>query len=173
MPRPSSFLISRTRTPSRHKAPAKDLRLYVSMPCREHAVKSSSLNYLRTLELSCASFCSSRPLFSTACALFDKNRGVGTSAKAQLSRPSHLPVVFFALCFHILTNCFSRKLFVFTTIRIARGCGAGTQPFIDSVAVAGPTRLCVSIKIFRTEGRWREFSPATPRKTRAELFDGG
>jgi hypothetical protein len=91
----------------------------------EHAGKSSSLNYSRTLELSCFSFRSSGPLFSTACALFDKNRRVGTSATAQRSRPSHLLVIFFALCFHILTNCFSRKRFVFTTIRIARGCGGG------------------------------------------------
>jgi len=36
------------------------------------------------------------------------------------TRHSPLPV---PLCFHILTNCFSRKPFVFTTIRIARGCG--------------------------------------------------
>ena len=28
-----------------------------------------------------------------------------------------------ALCFHILTNCVSHKPFVFTTIRIALGCG--------------------------------------------------
>src|SRR5260370_5381343 len=28
-----------------------------------------------------------------------------------------------ALCFHILTNCFFRKSFILTTIRIARGCG--------------------------------------------------
>jgi hypothetical protein len=31
---------------------------------------------------------------------------------------------FVALCFHALTNCFSRKPFVLTTIRIAPGCGA-------------------------------------------------
>jgi hypothetical protein len=29
--------------------------------------------------------------------------------------------ILLALCFHILTNCFSRNSFVFTTIRIARG----------------------------------------------------
>jgi hypothetical protein len=30
------------------------------------------------------------------------------------------------LCFHTLTNCFSRKPFVLITIRIARGCGGGS-----------------------------------------------
>src|SRR5229473_1875197 len=31
--------------------------------------------------------------------------------------------ILFALCFHILTNCFSRNPFLFTTIRIAPGWG--------------------------------------------------
>jgi hypothetical protein len=78
---------------------------------------------LRTLELSCASFCDSCPLFSRACTLFAKT-GVGYLRDNSASRG----LIIFArrfsgLCFHILTNCFFRKLFVFTTIRIARGCG--------------------------------------------------
>jgi len=34
---------------------------------------------------------------------------------------THQPL-FFALCFHILTNCSSRNPFILITIRIARGC---------------------------------------------------
>jgi len=45
----------------------------------------------------------------------------GSSGRHHL----HLPLS--ALCFHNLTNCFSRKLLLFTTIRIARGCGAAFQ----------------------------------------------
>jgi len=33
------------------------------------------------------------------------------------------PSILSALCFHILTNPFSRNSLVFTTIRIAQGCG--------------------------------------------------
>jgi hypothetical protein len=35
---------------------------------------------------------------------------------------THQPL-FFALCFHTLTNCHSRKSFLLITIRVARGCG--------------------------------------------------
>src|SRR6266446_107402 len=33
-----------------------------------------------------------------------------------------------ALCFHILTNCFSRNPFILTTIPIAPGCGGTSLP---------------------------------------------
>jgi hypothetical protein len=45
----------------------------------------------------------------------------------------------FALCFHILTNCFPRKPFSFTTIRIARGCG-GSSSFPSWFACAQASR---------------------------------
>jgi hypothetical protein len=72
------------------------------------------------------------PLFATPVLYFQrlarsfaKTGGVGGLPLRRLSAlwRYHLPVVFLGLCFHILTNCFSRKRFIFTTIRIARGCG--------------------------------------------------
>jgi len=44
--------------------------------------------------------------------------------------------ILFALCFHILTNCFSHKPFIFTTIRIARGCGG---PAVSDVQTCRPS----------------------------------
>src|SRR5260370_21442843 len=58
------------------------------------------------------------------------DRGVSTrpfSQNAPFASRSDLltlePRFLSALCFHILTNCFSRNPFLFTTIRIALGCG--------------------------------------------------
>src|SRR5258708_31571769 len=61
--------------------------------CNPCAPKSPFVfNRLRTLYLSCRSFCDSRPLVSITCALFDKNtRGVGVSAAP--SRPLRLCVL--------------------------------------------------------------------------------
>src|SRR5258708_25130365 len=61
--------------------------------CNPCAPKSPFVfNRLRTLYLSCRSFCDSCPLFSITCALFDKNtRGVGVSAAP--SRPLSLCVI--------------------------------------------------------------------------------
>jgi hypothetical protein len=44
-----------------------------------------------------------------------------------------------ALCFHILTNCFSRNPFILTTIRIAPG-GGGTS-------LQSPSELCASVPL--------------------------
>src|SRR5712664_4192759 len=44
------------------------------------------------------------------------------------------------LCFHILTNCFSRNAFVFTTIRIAPGCGV---LLMASFNLGRLSRLCL------------------------------
>ena len=67
------------------------------------------LSSLRTLELSCGPFCIRRPLFSMACALFDKN----TSPTIYLSSSSTSLIRFAldsdSLCFHNLTNPFSRN----------------------------------------------------------------
>jgi hypothetical protein len=73
---------------------------------------------LRTLYLSLCSFPPFGPLFSIVCALFDKNTWF--FILAPLSPSAAIPFLP-ALCFHILTNCFSRKSFLFTTIQIARG----------------------------------------------------
>jgi hypothetical protein len=50
---------------------------------------------------------------------------------------------FVALCFHTLTNCFSRKPFVLTTIRIAPGCGGQIQelPPFFSVRSVSPWQM--------------------------------
>jgi hypothetical protein len=55
------------------------------------------------------------PLSSLSAAFAYLDRGVGVSNPfpARILSP---------LCFHILTNCFSRNSFVLITIRIARGC---------------------------------------------------
>ena len=106
--------------------------LLADLPALLWAGKSCVLTLLRTLFLSLRSFSRSRPLFSTVCALFDKNtRGMGTSANlrvlcAPLPEPRSvrypLPIDFLPSCFHTLTNCFSRNSRIFTTIRVARGC---------------------------------------------------
>jgi len=120
MPRSFAFLNFSTRILSRHSSSAKDVCASARVPQQG---KSRSFNRLRTLELSCASFCDSCPLFSRACTLFCKNRGWylrdNSSSRGLIAFASR----FSGLCFHILTNCFFRKRFVFTTIRIARGCG--------------------------------------------------
>jgi len=43
--------------------------------------------------------------------------------------PTHYPL-FFALCFHTLTNCSSRNPFILITIRIARGCGGSLRFYL-------------------------------------------
>ena len=50
-------------------------------------------------------------------------------AAASLLTTHHpLPTLFLPpLCFHTLTNCFSRNPFIFTSIQIPRGCG-GQEP---------------------------------------------
>jgi hypothetical protein len=53
----------------------------------------------------------------------------------------------FALCFHNVTNCFSRNLFLFTTIRIARGCH--------------PSRWTVHHSNFRSLGSFRYNPPSS------------
>ncbi len=58
--------------------------------------------------------------------------------KLQLLASSLQPPVLLPLCFHILTNCFSRNSLVFTFIRIAPGvtkslCGNWfVRPYIES-----------------------------------------
>jgi len=87
---------------------------------------------------SCISFSHSRPLFSITSSLFWQNRGGGyTPPKAALWN-QQLTASFFrtclqtsypsatsarALCFHILTNPFSRNSLVFTSIQNLGGCG--------------------------------------------------
>src|ERR1700730_17952169 len=97
---------------------------------------------LRALELSCRSFGNSDPLFSTACALFCQIRGV-----VPLRSASALSFArrFRALYFHNLTNCFSRNYFIFTTIRIARGCGGTDLHFQTCRHYPLPSLLSCSV----------------------------
>ena len=49
--------------------------------------------------------------------------------RPPLTTHHSLPTLFLPpLCFHILTNCFSRNPFILTTIRIAPGCGGTSLP---------------------------------------------
>ena len=73
----------------------------------------------------CALFRARIVCFQQLAASFAKTPGWGVSLRvsalsASLRYP--LPIDFLPLCFHILTNCFSPKPCIFTTIRIARGC---------------------------------------------------
>jgi len=43
-----------------------------------------------------------------------------------------------ALCFHILTNCFSRNSFILTTIRIAPGCGGTNLQSLSELCASAP-----------------------------------
>jgi hypothetical protein len=83
---------------------------------------------LRPLELSCRSFCNSDPLFSIPCSLFSQNtRGMGASLRRlfplSVSLPTASkgalspPIDFLTLCFHSLTNPFSRNSFPFKSIQ--------------------------------------------------------
>ena len=105
-------------------------------PLTPNPAKSFPPTLLRTLKLSCRSFLRSCPLFSIVCGLFSQNtRGWGTPHShlfladiptCRHSEPAH--TVMPALCFHNVTNCFSRKSLVLTIIRIARGVGLRNQP---------------------------------------------
>src|SRR5258705_9586896 len=97
-----------------------------SAPCQRlllHRVsrlrnKSSIVNRLRTLILSCRSFCNSRPFFSIACGLFVQNTGgMGTSSGSSRTFIPHSPIDFLILYFHGLPKPFSCNPFPFTSIQ--------------------------------------------------------
>jgi hypothetical protein len=72
---------------------------------------------------------------------------VSTPAVAHhgLLRAAHDPLFSLSvLCFHNLTNCFSRKSFVLITIRIARGC--------HLCALRAPTSVPSVLRFFRVAG---------------------
>jgi hypothetical protein len=97
-------------------------------------------------------FSTIHPLFSTTCRLpaglsvrlFRRNtRGwvlQGLCGSVSLWRSN-----FFALCFHILTNCSPRDSLVLITIPFARGCGvrvaSSRHSFTQSVVCEGPFPL--------------------------------
>src|SRR6266404_1006539 len=85
--------------------------------------KSLVLTLLRTLFLSLPSFRRSPRLFSIACGLFVQNTG-GVGYLCDISALSVIICLFLSpLCFHGLTNCFSRNPFILITICVAPRCG--------------------------------------------------
>src|ERR1700730_7752519 len=128
-----------------------------------------------TLATSLLALCSRVALFSIACRLFLKNTRVGGTLHNRSFKTSHIQTPFpeavcscinahpiadshcaseslclsflFTLYFHNLTNCFSRNSLLFTTIRIARGCGGRNLP-----TALRSTRVCRSGK--RNAGTW-------------------
>ena len=80
---------------------------------------------------------SASPLFATLthslsrksfpCHSYANTRDGGVTSPPISASVLATPILF-ALCFHILTNCFSRNPFLFTTIRIAPGCGGSPRP---------------------------------------------
>jgi hypothetical protein len=112
---------------------------------------------LRALTPLSTAFTPNRSLTLLSTAFTQTHRGVGFSVPSVFRFFPHLFVTRFSnlpplaslfrnrsLCFHILTNCFSRKPFIFTTIRIARECGGSCSfPFwfACAQAVAGPRMI--------------------------------
>ena len=94
-------------------------------PCRNPRF----LSRLRTLELSCSPFCIRCLLFSMVCALFDKNTGLRVHVSASSASMIRFAFDFDRLCFHNLTNPFSRNPFIFTSIQNPRGVAPSTPPF--------------------------------------------
>jgi hypothetical protein len=87
------------------------------------------LSRLRTLELSCGPFCIRRPLFSMACALFDKNTGPTIYLSSSSTSLLRFALDSDRLCFHNLTNPFFRNPCIFTSIQNPRGVAPSTPPF--------------------------------------------
>jgi hypothetical protein len=82
------------------------------------------------------------PLLQTPCrvspfpATLTQTPGMGVCSDAvPLTNP-----ILSALCFHGVTNCFSRNSFIFTIICVAPGCGGAAQIFFALwlCSVAGP-----------------------------------
>src|SRR5882672_7386444 len=95
--------------------------------------KSSILRSLRALILSCRSFCESRLFFSIACRLFVQNTREWVPLGLCLAS-EHIKLL--ALCFHGLTNCFSRNSFILTIICVApRVWGCVLSPTSKNAAV--------------------------------------
>ena len=116
-----------------------------------------------------------RPLFSIACSLFSENtRGGGTSTNLPFGISNFQPLLsvpvcktvtpsvnpafcprlgasaaidLLPLCFHTLTNPFSHKPFLFTSIQNPRGCGG--PPLPSQHGDCSDVTCCVSRKGLR------------------------
>jgi hypothetical protein len=78
-------------------------------------------------------FYANSPRKSFRIRFYAKHRGVGASPLADATRPSHRFCS--PLCFHAVTNLFSRKPFVFTSIQNPGGRGARPFRFGPSLSV--------------------------------------
>src|SRR6266481_6043726 len=86
----------------------------------------SILISLRALILFCRSFCNSNPFFSIACGLFVQNTRGGGVPQLHVAP---LQINLSPLCFHGLTNCFSRNPFILNIICVApRVWGCALSP---------------------------------------------
>jgi hypothetical protein len=74
-------------------------------------------------------FAPNRSLTPLSTAFTQSHRGVGYPYTFLLATHHSSLATFRPLCFHHLTNCFSRKSFVLITIRVAQGCGPHFLPF--------------------------------------------
>jgi hypothetical protein len=72
-------------------------------------------------------FYANSPRKSFRIRFYAKHRGVGASPLADATRPSHR--LCSPLCFHVVTNHFSRKSFVFKSIQNPKGVWRATLPF--------------------------------------------
>jgi hypothetical protein len=106
---PPSFtsLSTTPRNSISHALPSPSILFSSNFSPRFHSARRNSrfFSSLRTLELSCRIFCSHRPLFSMACALFDKNTGTGVYSFRKLRLDHHI-------CFRF------RIAFVFKSLQI-------------------------------------------------------
>lgn len=103
-------------SPQLHVYPKTDLRPPVLLPT--FLPNSFAFSSLRTLKLSCAFFRASRPLFSIACARFDRNaRGVHMPRiRFRSQRSTNRLLLPF---FHHFMSCFFGNSFVYIAMRIA------------------------------------------------------
>ena len=121
-----------------HTLPAPSVWFSSNLSPRFYSARRNSrfVSFLRTLVLSCRSFCSRCPLFSMACALFDKNTGVRACLSANSA--SRITVAFDSdrLCFHNLTNPFFHNSFPLTSMQTPGGCGV--PPSSAALSLEGP-----------------------------------
>src|SRR5216683_3626094 len=69
--------------------------------------------------------------------------------RPPLTTHHSLPTLFLPpLCFHILTNCFSRNPFILTTIRIAPGCGGTSLQSLSELCASAPLPAGVANPLF-------------------------
>jgi hypothetical protein len=161
MPRPAALLTSPARIPSPHEPPTVHFcSAFISHPLpsaqptfppSSRAVTPLSTAFLprakpRSTPICAASplsaaFTPNRPLTPLSTAFTPTHRRVGGCLRSFPPLVTRHSPLSSPLCFHILTNCFSRNAFVFTTIRIAPECHPPAPPIRTVLRLCA---LCVS-----------------------------